>query len=420
MRSTPIIRPSYADKFRCIGPACEDSCCIGWRVDIDQATFEKYQSIPAGPLRVLIDANIHPVPIQSIPDSNLHRDQQRNFARFAQMKMTADNHCPFHNPDRLCQIQLEQGESYLSRTCASYPRASLTIDTLEETTLSLSCPEAARLVLTDPNLLAANSRLSIQWDEAVDDRLPPRSYFWLIRDFAVTLLRNRSYPLWQRMFLLGTFARRMEALLNGETDRSFPSLLLDFQSAIATGALRASIETIPADLALQLDMVLRLVNLQSHPTKSTRLSQTIDAFLAGIDYRPTIPLEHQCARYADAYQYACAPFFAKHPHLLENYLLDMTFKNLFPFGAQGMQGPSKPEPAHQFTRMAIEFALTKGMLIGVASARGDAFSIDDALRTIQTVVKHFEHNVDFLPQAQALLVQQDLDNPRGLTMLLRN
>lgn len=37
MRTTTLVRPAYADKFRCVGPACEDSCCVGWRVDLDQA-----------------------------------------------------------------------------------------------------------------------------------------------------------------------------------------------------------------------------------------------------------------------------------------------------------------------------------------------------------------------------------------------
>jgi lysine-N-methylase len=55
---TRLLRPEYAERFRCISPTCEDSCCVGWRVDIDKATYMKYQSISPGSLRVLIDANI--------------------------------------------------------------------------------------------------------------------------------------------------------------------------------------------------------------------------------------------------------------------------------------------------------------------------------------------------------------------------
>ena len=27
--------PSYIKEFSCIGGKCEDSCCIGWDIDID-------------------------------------------------------------------------------------------------------------------------------------------------------------------------------------------------------------------------------------------------------------------------------------------------------------------------------------------------------------------------------------------------
>jgi lysine-N-methylase len=43
--------------FRCIGSACEDTCCQGWNVLIDRGAFEN-QQLPAGPLRALIDASI--------------------------------------------------------------------------------------------------------------------------------------------------------------------------------------------------------------------------------------------------------------------------------------------------------------------------------------------------------------------------
>ena len=108
MAKTWLIRPEYSEKFRCIGPACEDSCCVGWNVDIDQATYEKYQTVPAGPLRILIDANI--VRIQEGSDG-------KKPPGFARINMPPSMQCPFHNAERLCQIQVEHGESYLSQTC---------------------------------------------------------------------------------------------------------------------------------------------------------------------------------------------------------------------------------------------------------------------------------------------------------------
>ena len=40
--ATAITRPNYMEKFRCIGGACEDSCCAGWRVVFDKRTTQTY------------------------------------------------------------------------------------------------------------------------------------------------------------------------------------------------------------------------------------------------------------------------------------------------------------------------------------------------------------------------------------------
>ena len=31
--------PVYFEEFKCIGGKCEDSCCIGWNIDIYKVTF---------------------------------------------------------------------------------------------------------------------------------------------------------------------------------------------------------------------------------------------------------------------------------------------------------------------------------------------------------------------------------------------
>jgi lysine-N-methylase len=414
LRKTRLIRPAYAESFRCIGSACEDSCCVGWRVDIDEATFAKYQSIAAGQMRAAIDANI----LRSAESANGSKPRA-----FAHLKMLPSLRCPFHNADGLCQIQVEFGETYLSRTCASFPRVVYFIDKLEEKTLQLSCPEAARLVLTNPDLLAApgNNGLFANWDDTGKGEPALRSYFWPIREFAIALMRNRAYPLWQRIFLLGVFSRRLDAIIRGQFDRGFPAFLRDFEAAVRSGSLRASMEAIPADLALQLDMVMRLVQLRMDGTvMNSRLAECLNAFVEGVGYGRETTLKGQSALYAAAHERFYAPFFLKHPHMLENYLVDMIFRRLFPFSTKLFDAAAKPEPAREYALLAIDFALVKGLLIGVAGFYQEAFSTEHVLQTVQSVFKHFEHNPDFLSNAHQLLVSRGCEDARGLTMLLRN
>ncbi len=417
IRNTRAVRPEYGDRFRCIGPACEDTCCAGWQVDIDKDTFAKYQSISAGPLRELIDANIARLP------AGADGEKPTSFAR---VKLLPTMGCPFHNAEGLCQIQVEKGESYLSLTCATYPRVTVVIDKLTDQTLSFSCPEVCRLVLLSPDVFSPSETEAhfMPWDDATHD-LSLLSYFWPIREFAIGLIKNRTYPLWQRMFLLGTFSRRLEAVIRGEIKGGFAAMLNGFSAAVATGSLRASIETIPADLTLQLGMVMELVKMREEQAmQAPRLFECIDAFTKGIGYVEGATLEHMSAEYGAAYERYFAPFFDRNPHILENYLINMIFRRMTPVGNPQKNTPSHrpsaPDPVKEFALLATEFALLKGLLIGVAGGFKESFSADHVVQTVQSVSKRFEHDQEFPKRVYRILADKKLDNAHGLTMLLRN
>jgi lysine-N-methylase len=414
LRSAKIIRPRYVEQFRCIGGDCEDSCCVGWSVAIDKQTFDKYQLIPAGALRNLIDTNVLRSPCNA--DGSAPPE-------YASMQMSPSNKCPMHNADNLCQIQLEHGEGYLSRTCSTFPRQTYTIDKLEETTLTLSCPEAARIVLTNTRLLGhPDQQYGVKsWDDKPGSHTKPIRYFWHIREFTVTLLQNRNYALWQRLFLLGTFSRRLETVFQQGAQGNFSALETGFSQAIAQGTLRKSMESMPANNALQLDLVLCLAKLPLGAGNDVRprLIECLNVFLAGIGHG-TLSFEKQCEAYAAAYKDFYEPFFLKFPGTLENLLLNMVFRSAFPFGTGIFANQKTVEPARQYALLVTEFALIKGLLIGVAGARKQAFCLDDVVRTVQLVVKHFEHSERFVSLCLEMLAAKGLDNAYGLTMLLRN
>lgn len=410
MRQSKMIRPDYSARFRCIGPDCEDSCCTGWAVLIDQAAYERYQTVPAGPLRVLIDENIVRTPDAPIA------------AQYATIKMPPSLDCPFLAETRLCRIHAELGEEFLSKTCATYPRIVHSIDNLEEKSLTLSCPEAARLVLLDPELMNRSSGgYQITWDDSPDRERKLLPYFWPIREFVFTLIRNRIYPLWQRLFLLGSFCRRLDAVVRGEADRGVAAVLRDFPAAVASGSLRPAMEKIPADLAMQLDMVLQLASLcRDRSSVSPRFLECIESFKEGIGYAPGVRIETLIGCYATAYRDSFEPFFSARPHILENYLINAIFRRQFPFGLKDGKLATEPEVAREFALLATQFALIKGLLIGVAGCRKERFAEEHVIHTVQAVTKHFEHHPQFLEQMHALLVSTGRDNAQALTMLLRN
>ena len=124
--------PDFYDSFHCIGGKCPDNCCIGWELDIDDDTYEYYRSVQ-GPFGDRLRENM----------SGAEESSENESVSF---RLQVDGRCPFLNDKNLCDICLELGPDALCRICTDYPRYSFEWDDTIEKSLTLSCPEAGRLL----------------------------------------------------------------------------------------------------------------------------------------------------------------------------------------------------------------------------------------------------------------------------------
>lgn len=121
--------PEYYNEFKCIAGECSHSCCIGWEIDIDEETAEKYRCV-GGELGERMKKCI---------------DWQASPPHFS---LGDGERCPFLNGDDLCDIILGLGEEHISQICTDHPRFRTFLSQREETGLGLCCEEAARLILS--------------------------------------------------------------------------------------------------------------------------------------------------------------------------------------------------------------------------------------------------------------------------------
>lgn len=404
------LRPQYAKAFRCIGPECEDTCCHGWDVPIDQATYEKYQSTPS--LRPRADQ--HLVLITQNPTNANH----------ARIKLTPALTCPFLAADRLCSIQNEYGEEYLSDACATYPRVTRRIDGLMEKALFLSCPEAARLVLLNPALLELDPTATNGRSPYYRFFLPgvarpngtPDQHLWEIRSFILLLLQDRAYPLWQRLFILGMFCKRLKETISPQQIELVPKLLKDYAAIITQGTLRPSMDGIAAQTAPQLGAVLQIIqrhlDLQIADPGHIRFRECVQDFLQGIHYDPGSSLESCTSFYAEAHARYYQPFMHDHPFILENYLINYVFRTQFPFGINPQSEASDPQS--EYLQMTIQYAAIKGLLIGIASHYQEALAAAHVVKLIQSFSKAVEHCPKFLEASNPAL-----GSAEGMALLLK-
>ena len=126
------IYPTYYKKFKCIANECPDSCCKDWDVVVDEESECFYNSV-----NTEFGEKIRSLTVTD-------NDGDRIF-------VAQNGKCPFWNKDMLCDIYINLGEEHLCETCKNFPRITQDYTDFVEHTLSLACPEGARLILEEEN-----------------------------------------------------------------------------------------------------------------------------------------------------------------------------------------------------------------------------------------------------------------------------
>lgn len=173
--------PDYYKEFHCIADKCEETCCAGWQIMIDKKSLGKYLHAKSPYKRTLLCGI-----------DFLH-------SAFRQKK---GNRCFFLNENNLCDLYSNLGESALCKTCKTYPRHIEEFEDMREITLSVSCPEAARILLTrtEPVTFLTYEKPGT---EEYDD-FDPFLYSMLLdcREEMYRILRDRTLSLRVRSILI--------------------------------------------------------------------------------------------------------------------------------------------------------------------------------------------------------------------------
>jgi lysine-N-methylase len=411
LKPFPRLEPSYYETFRCVGAVCEDTCCRGWRVPVDKETYEKYQacSHPA------LGAKLH----QLVTISPI-RVSDESFA-----EITLDNGaCPFLT-EGLCGIQGALGEEYLCKNCATYPRVMYAVDGVLERSLDLSCPEAARLALANPEPMrfieqsadGDGTRLgTVGIVDTTNSKHPDKPYRYVheVRSLMIALLQNRGYPISQRLLVLGRLCDKIE----GEGTEEGCGALREMASCTVAHP------TMPAASRFELIIELILTRIRSDAT-GRRFLDCYECFMAGLDWTMESTMEELAERLEAAYGGPYAHFRAQHEYMLENYLVSYVFKSLFPFGSTSLNRTLAKygfvhSASRQYQLMVADFMVIETLLAGMAASYGSRLGSAEALKLIQSATKTFEHSLSYPGNALELLAGKGLTDGASMGMLIRD
>lgn len=145
MQEITVTEPNFVTTFQCTGTQCRDHCCKGWNIHLDKATVNKYLSSKDDYIKKIAKENIILL--------------KKEVTTWGMVKLVEDTgNCPYLTEDSLCQVQKTLGAKALSTTCKTFPRIERIYKNDLRKSLSLSCPEVASIVLTDPHAMILNEK----------------------------------------------------------------------------------------------------------------------------------------------------------------------------------------------------------------------------------------------------------------------
>jgi lysine-N-methylase len=407
-KSVNTLIPEYMKQFTCIGAACEDTCCSGWRVDIDEETYKKYKKVKHYEMKDSLNKNI------------IRNRSNPTKSNVAKMKMERLK-CSFLSDEGWCNIQLKLGEDYLCNTCTVYPRSVNNVNGVIERSLTVSCPEAARLILLNKNGISFE-----QGEEDVpsrdltnrtihsnsEDITSWKDLFNEYRYISILILQERKYTLEERLLILGLLYNELEECVVSNNINDIPNILGKYLECLDTNVFDGAFDNIPKRLDIQLRLCRELVLLRlSQGVSSSRYLECSRDMMTGLKIEENFTDSALGDIYEDAHNKYYMPFIKEHEYMLENYLVNYVFKDCMPLDSNS--------PFESYAQLIVHYSLIKLHLVGMAN-HNEGLTSEMVIKLIQSISKTFEHNKQFLYKIMKLIKDNNFMNLTYMSILIKH
>ncbi|GIU14702.1 MULTISPECIES: flagellin lysine-N-methylase [unclassified Shewanella] len=383
-------RPSFVTNFSCIGSDCEDSCCYGWGISIDKKSFKKTLAHP----------ELKELATQAL------RKVKKSDTEWARVTLNDDGACRFLDEQNLCQIHTKAGHELLSNTCKTYPRMSHFKDGDRYESLSLSCPEAARVILFNSNPFHLE-QITVNHNHAFQS-----SPMWAKKahDYSMQLLVKSDMQLEHALTAIGIIMKKTEdvskGLLGSESIGSMYQQLLILH---ANGELKRHFDGFNQDTNTQQMHAFTSIQLWLHtnkPSRGRKRFEQIHQAILDMMEDESINMEH----INTAWHQIAKPALTAHPDLFSRYLIYYVYHMNFP-------QVDALTPSQAFRVMLVDFFMLRCYL-SVIAAKNNGLSKSDIILCFQVYHTSRQHKANYSQYVIEILNRAKFDDlPAILTLL---
>lgn len=407
MKKTLVLQPDYMKKFSCIGTECSDNCCHGWNIYIDKKIYKKYRKIKSKQLKSAINKSII-----------LNKESNDNEV-YAKIMLNKNNKCPFLNLNGLCGMQKEYGKDYLSKTCNQYPRNVKIVNNVVEISGHISCPPMAEIILLNEKQMTFDqfeknidiSEFMINGVLDTNGENEVLNCFWQLREVSIDILQNRTFEVWQRVFILGLVLDKIQKFVDDKNEDDISYIIDECVKKYCDENIKNFLTKIDYKENIKIDFINAISNIAIEEEVSIEnYKKLYTKFLNGICFdgknnKSTIE------SYKRGFEQIYQPFIKDNGFILENYLVNDIFSSTFPI-------KKDKNIFEEYCILVIKFALIKLFLIGIGNYN-NGLNHDEVINTLYLYSRNMEHSPKFFNDILEQIKQEGSLNMAFMSQLIK-
>ncbi len=357
--------------FKCIANKCKDTCCAGWRIDIDKYTATLYDN------DIFFKNGIN----------TLKSDKAKK--TFIMDNKTA--RCFFLNDDGLCDIVIDKTEKYLCRVCRDYPRITRLYGDYVIYSLSLTCEAVVNQLLT------SDVDVNFEVYDFINDAIYPNSNklssnglvyklnFEILKT-TLMIIQSNKYKLFKKLTYLYMLYEDIEKLNkdNVYIDEQVKNLLTQYINNYNNTDIFNELDNIKFNTAIpNKATLLKSIASSIYPTlikyktQDKDLANKYKTFKNLFEYSDTEVLN---------YNKKVVDYLSKNETLIQKYLCVLMVETLFPTNFNNFE-------------LAFKYILHRILLIQVTITSLNIYSNKDItdemlFEAIRLLAKNIENNFD--------------------------
>lgn len=395
-----MLVPKYVTQFKCLGPECSDTCCAGWAITVDKDTFQDYRRV------------VHPV-LKPLLKEYLIQVDKTSYARHGEIGMRkTDSHCGMHSSEGLCQVQQQLGEDALSDTCYIYPRSMVKFGDRFEESLTLSCPEAARLALTQAD---AFEFVSAEFTTRLSTTtvIGPRCGFSMesmdeVHIFLIQLFQTPALSNTERLAIVGWLCQQLDDLVRTGAQASANALVAEMRAVVETGHIHTIVGQLNGKQEASVTLFSILFGNKSTLGRSALQSTVLEQVREGLGIHSDLDFTKISENYARGTKLLSAD--GTHDRLMTQYLLNDLIRETFPW--------KQPTAMKHYQRLLTRYGILRLMLAGVAANMDTTPNEAAIVQTTSVFCRLYQHDSRLASHADELLAQSDWTKLERLYSLL--